>query len=410
MWSKALGITLGRFVRRGNLTINLPDRQVLRLGDGSGDAVLVTIHDSDTVRRLVLYPELAFGEAYTDGTLTIAGDDLQGLMATVLRNSDDAGRVWWQRIHVWLRTGLRRFMQNNAVALSRRNVAHHYDLSDDLYDLFLDADRQYSCAYFRHPDDTLEQAQHQKKAHIAHKLRIEPGMRVLDIGCGWGGMALTLARDFGADVTGITLSAEQLGVATKRAETAHLSRQVRFNLMDYRAVTGTFDRIVSVGMFEHVGLPHYDTYFRTIRDRLTPDGVALVHTIGSTTTPGASNPWIAKYIFPGGYIPSLSEVSAAIERQNLWIADVETLRLHYALTLRHWFDRFNTHADKVRELYDDRFVRMWRFYLAACEQTFRLRYQAVFQVQLTRSIEALPLTRDYIYEAERTEHLTRAAE
>jgi cyclopropane-fatty-acyl-phospholipid synthase len=410
MWSKALDLALTRFMRTGNLTLNLPDGQSLRLGDGTGDPVTANIHDAATVRRLVLFPELALGEAYMNGSLTIENDDIQGLLATVLANFDGADRVWWQKAHSHLRIALRRFMQNNVASLSRRNVAHHYDLSGKLYDLFLDADKQYSCAYFRHSDDTLDKAQYQKKLHIARKLQIKPGMRVLDIGCGWGGMALTLAREFGANVTGITLSQEQLAVAQSRASAENLDSKVSFHLTDYRDLTGTYDRIVSVGMFEHVGLPHFDTYFGTVRDRLAPDGVALIHTIGNTNAPGATNPWVAKYIFPGGYIPSLSEVAASVERQDLWITDVETLRLHYALTLRHWFDRFNAQADAVRKLYDDRFVRMWRFYLAASEQTFRQRHQAVFQVQITRNIAALPITRDYLFESASAESLSRAAE
>jgi cyclopropane-fatty-acyl-phospholipid synthase len=267
----------------------------------------------------------------------------------------------------------------------------------DLYDLFLDADRQYSCGYFRNLEDTLEQAQTNKKHHIARKLMIVPGMRVLDIGCGWGGMARTLARDYGAKVLGITLSEQQHAYAVETARREGLSDQVAYQLCDYRDVTGTFDRIVSVGMFEHVGLPHYNTYFKTIKDRLSPDGIALVHTIGWTGPPDATNPWIAKYIFPGGYIPTVSEVMQAVEATCLWPADIECWRLHYAYTLQHWSERFDANADAICDLYDDRFVRMWRFYLAACEQTFRHGRQAVFQFQLSRQIDAVPLTRDYLY-------------
>jgi len=268
-----------------------------------------------------------------------------------------------------------------------------------LFDLFLDDDRQYSCGYFRDPDATLEQAQADKKAHIARKLLIKPGMSVLDIGCGWGGMALTLARDHGAKVVGITLSEEQHAFASERVAREGLSDRIRFRLCDYRQVEGTFDRIVSVGMFEHVGLRHFKDYFAAIRSRLSPDGIALIHTIGWAGPAKATNPWIAKYVFPGGYIPALSEVMAAIEQNRLWSTDIECWRLHYAYTLRHWYDRFCAHEDEVLALYDDRFVRMWRFYLAACEQTFRHGPQAVFQVQLSRSVDAVPLTRDYIYSA-----------
>lgn len=398
MWTTALDHMLGALLQQGSVTLHLPDGSRRHYGDGTGDPVTVRLHDRASVAHLARNPELAFGETYMNGTLTIDGDDLQGLMAIIVTNYNMHRPVWWMR---WLgrtRTTLRRLRQNNIARSSRRNVAHHYDLSSALFDLFLDRDRQYSCGYFHTPDDTLERAQSRKKAHIAGKLLIEPGMRVLDIGCGWGGLALTLARDHGAQVVGVTLSQEQHKIATQRALREGLSDRVDFRLTDYRDVTETFDRIVSVGMFEHVGLPHFQPYFATIRDRLTPDGVALIHTIGRSAPPEATNPWMAKYIFPGGYIPSMSEVTAAIEAEGLWLDDIECLRLHYAYTLRHWYDRFNANADKVRQIYDDRFIRMWRFYIAACEQTFRHGRQAVFQFQISRRIDAVPLTRDYLYQ------------
>jgi cyclopropane-fatty-acyl-phospholipid synthase len=288
--------------------------------------------------------------------------------------------------------------QINGLGASKKNVAAHYDLTPALYDLFLDADRQYSCAYFRDARNSLEQAQADKKAHVARKLLIAPGMRVLDIGCGWGGLAITLARDFEAHVVGITLSEEQLAVARRRAEEAGLSGQVEFRLQDYREVEGTFDRVVSVGMFEHVGVPNYRTYFRTVRDRLAPDGVALIHTIGHAGPPSPTNPFIARHIFPGGYIPSLSEVAPAIERAGLRLCDLEAWRLHYAHTLRHWFDRFTARADEAEAIHDARFVRMWKFYLAASEATFRWGRQDVWQFQLSRKADSVPVTRDYLYE------------
>jgi cyclopropane-fatty-acyl-phospholipid synthase len=275
-------------------------------------------------------------------------------------------------------------------------VAHHYDLSGALYDLFLDADKQYSCAYFRDPGMTLEEAQAAKKALIAAKLRLEPGMRVLDIGSGWGGLALTLARDHGARVTGVTLSEEQLKVSRARAAAAGLEGQVDFHLRDYRAVTGQFDRIVSVGMFEHVGVPHYATFFATAARLLAPDGVMLLHTIGRNAPPAATSPWITKYIFPGGYVPSLSEVAAPIEASGLWLTDLEVWRLHYAETLRAWQRRFEANIDAVRALYDERFCRMWRFYLVASEMSFRAGRQCVFQLQLAHRQDAVPLTRAYL--------------
>lgn len=410
MWENALDRMLRLMLQSGNIVTVMPDGTMRHYGDGTGDPVNVRLKNRATVRHLVLNPELALGEAYMNGALTIDEDRLQDLLAIVVQNQRRGKRVIWQQSVLRLRAALRRLMQDNVARKARRHVAHHYDLSGELYDLFLDDDRQYSCAYFRSPGATLEQAQADKKEHIARKLLLAPGMRVLDIGCGWGGMALTLARDHGAQVLGITLSTEQHAVATERAAREGLADQVEFRLCDYRDVKGSFDRIVSVGMFEHVGLPHYDTYFRTIRDRLSPDGVALVHTIGWAAPPDATNPWIAKYIFPGGYIPTLSEISSAIENAVLWPTDIECWRLHYAYTLRHWLNRFTENEAKVQSLYDDRFVRMWRFYLAACEQTFRNGTQGVYQIQLSRSIDAVPLTRDYLYTDTKSDWMRRAAE
>jgi cyclopropane-fatty-acyl-phospholipid synthase len=269
---------------------------------------------------------------------------------------------------------------------------------------------QYSCAYFRRPDDSLDLAQAQKKALIAAKLRLQPGMRVLDIGCGWGGMALTLAQDYGVRVLGVTLSEEQHRVATARAREAGLADRVEFRLMDYRDVTGPFDRIVSVGMFEHVGVPHYDTYFAHVHDLLAEDGVALIHTIGRAAPPSATGPWVRKYIFPGGYVPALSEMMAAVERHDLWPTDIEVLRLHYAETLRHWHERFMAEVEAITALYDARFVRMFRYYLLGSEMAFRHGRQCVFQVQLARQRDAVPLTRDYLWQAAKADRTLRAAE
>ncbi len=397
MWERLLDRMLTSLLRFGTLELHMPSGRVGRYGDGTAPEVTVRLHDPAILRRLVLSPDLGVGEGYMDATLTIDDDDLHGFLEIAMRNMATDQRLKWRRVVRNSRAAMRWLAQFNPAGRARANVAHHYDLSGELYDLFLDADKQYSCGYFRTPDDTLEQAQQQKKAHIAAKLLIEPEMRVLDIGCGWGGMALTLARDHGARVLGVTLSEEQLKVARQRAEAEGLSDRVEFRLQDYRAVTGQFDRIVSIGMFEHVGVPHYREFFRHVHDMLTEDGVALIHTIGRTEPPGSTNPWMAKYIFPGGYIPAISEAMAAVEKEQLWPADIEVWRLHYAETLRHWEQRFSANTERARALYDDRFCRMWRFYLVACEQAFRYNWQCVFQFQLARKRDAVPLTRDYLY-------------
>lgn len=399
MWSRLLSAYLARLIRMGSLSVTFPDGRTRCHGPGGGGApdIAISVSDSATLRRLALNPHLELGEAYMDARLTIAGDDLHGLLELAMRNIAAGHDSALNRLMQGWRDLTRSFAQRNHARASRRNVAHHYDLSAGLYDLFLDEDRQYSCAYFRSPDDPLDQAQVQKKAHIAAKLRLQPGMRVLDIGCGWGGMALTLAREHGARVLGITLSQEQLAIARQRAEAAGLADRVSFDLVDYRAVPGQFDRVVSVGMFEHVGAPNFLTYFRKLRDLLTPQGVALIHTIGRSGPPGSTNPWIAKYIFPGGYIPALSEVMAAVERAGLVSTDVEIWRLHYAMTLRHWHDRFMARREQAARIYDQRFVRMWKFYLVASEQVFRHAGQCVFQLQLARDQTAVPLTRDYLH-------------
>ena len=397
MWLKLLDHGLGALVSEGDLVLCLPDGSRRRYGDGTGRQVVVHLHDPALVRRLVRNPALAVGEGYMDGTLTVEGDDLHGLTGLGTRAVAARRGAAWHRAAALMRQALRSVEQFNPAARARANVAHHYDLSGALYDLFLDSDRQYSCAYFTRPDMTLEEAQAAKKAHVAAKLLLRPGMRVLDIGCGWGGLALDLARNHGVEVLGVTLSREQHQAACARAQAEGLADRAVFRLMDYRDVTGQFDRIVSVGMFEHVGTPHYREYFRKVQDRLTSDGVALIHTIGRAAPPGPTNPWIARYIFPGGYVPALSEMMAAAERADLWPTDIEVWRLHYALTLRHWHDRFMANIDQARALNDDRFCRMWRFYLVASEMALRTGRQCVFQLQLARQRDAVPLTRDYLH-------------
>ncbi len=410
MWTAFLARFLRRLIRDGHLAVSIGGGPEMTFGNGRGQKVTVRIRDRATLRRLVMDPELTVGECYVDGALVIEGDDVQGLLGIIARNGGQSAQLAFPaRIMAVLRHVRRRLDQSNPEAGARRNVAHHYDLTPAIYDLFLDADRQYSCAYFTDTGLSLDAAQAAKKAHIARKLLISPGMRVLEIGCGWGGLALTLARDHGAQVTGITLSQEQLAVARARARAAGLADRVTFELTDYRAIGGRFDRIVSVGMFEHVGAPNFGAFFDVVRDRLTEDGVALIHTIGRTAPPNATNPWIARYIFPGGYVPSLSEVAGAIEESRLRVGDIECLRLHYAMTLRCWFDRFSAQADAAAALKGDRFVRMWRYYLAASEQTFRHGPQDVFQFQLCRRPDAVPITRDYLY-APAGQGLAQAAE
>ena len=396
-----LRFALRRLIHTGTLTVRLPGGATERFGEGSPEAGFA-ITDRRTLRRLGTNPVLAFGEGYMDGTIRPLDCSLFALLDLLTRNMNGEGSHPGEMVQEWLRRAKRRLDQLNPAGRARRNVAHHYDLNGRLYSLFLDRDRQYSCAYFPTGRETLDEAQALKKRHIAAKLKLDrPGLEVLDIGSGWGGLALTLARDFGARVTGITLSTEQLDAARARAVEAGLSDRVQFALMDYRAWGRKVDRIVSVGMFEHVGIGHFRRFFRTIHDALRDDGVALVHAIGRMEGPGATNPWLAKYIFPGGYAPALSEVMAAVEKERLWVTDLEVLRLHYAETLAHWRARFAGNRDSIASLYDERFCRMFEFYLTGCELGFRHGRHMNWQLQLTRGAGALPGTRDYMVEAER---------
>lgn len=392
---------LGKFIREGELVVATPNG-VHRFGaPRAGHApVEITLTNHATGRRIALNPALAAGEAFMDGKLLVGSDDIMALLDLIGHNvrwdRENPTRVALWRAQRWL-SGI---AQINGAIRARRNVAHHYDLNDRLYDLFLDADRQYSCAYFTDTGNTLAQAQQDKLAHIAAKLLLAPGLHVLDIGCGWGGLALYLNRVAGVRVTGITLSQEQLNVARARAEKAGVADQVRFELIDYRAVEGQFDRVVSVGMFEHVGRPNYRQFFDTVHERLTPDGVALVHTIARADGPGVTDPWTAKYIFPGGYAPALSEILPAIEKAWLWTTDIEILRVHYGYTLRHWYDACRAQRTEIESLYDARFYRMWMFYLAAAASAFFHDGHMNAQIQLTKRRDSVPLTRDYMVKAE----------
>lgn len=389
------------FVKVG--TLNLLDSKggAHRFLSTPGPEISIRTHSTAIERRLCFSPMMALGEGYMNGELTVRNGDIYDFIYFCALNV--------QKFHfspigtlVEHLASLRRFFhQQNPIHKSLRNVAHHYDLSEDLYRLFLDEDMQYSCAYFKSLEDNLETAQENKKHHLLAKLRLEPGQKVLDIGSGWGGLAITLAREAKVDVTGLTLSEEQHRVATQRVKEAGLEDQVRFYLRDYRKETGTYDRIVSVGMFEHVGIKHYQEFFSQVSSLLKENGEALLHSIGSSSGPGIPNPWINKYIFPGGYCPALSETLSALEPSKLYVTDIEILHHHYAQTLRHWRARFVAHHDRVKKQWGETFFRMWEFYLAASEIAFRKRGLMVFQIQMMRNSELAPLTRDYIAEEER---------
>jgi cyclopropane-fatty-acyl-phospholipid synthase len=393
---RLLRAALENLVRAGDLRITTAGGSTFAVGDGSGKPVAIRFTSRVAERNILIDPEVTFGEAYMDGGVVVEQGSIADVLAIALGQDRHGRPPGWARPQWLLRYLYRRITQLNRRPRSRRNVAHHYDLDGQLYALFLDADRQYSCAYFEVPDQSLDDAQLAKKRHLAAKLLITPGKRVLDIGCGWGGLALYLAEHCGAHVTGITLSEQQHAMARVRAAEKGVSRALEFRLQDYRDVPETFDRIVSVGMFEHVGVGYYDAFFRKCRNLLDDNGVMLLHSIGRSEGPNVTNPWIAKYIFPGGYIPALSEVLPAVERAGLLVTDIEILRLHYAETLKAWRERFLAQREQVERLYDGRFVRMWEFYLAAAEMAFREQAMMVFQMQLTRRQGVVPMTRDYI--------------
>lgn len=392
---------LERAIRIGRLRVVDASGAVHTFNGSPAGDVAIRLHDPALHWKLILRPRLYLPEAFMDGTLTIEEGSLFDLMDLFAVNLEALPEGLVAHLLNGSATLLRRAHQYNPVARAHRNAAHHYDLSDQLYELFLDRDRQYSCAYFREGTEDLDTAQLDKKRHIAAKLLIRPGQKVLDIGSGWGGLALFLAGECGAEVTGLTLSAEQHKIATRRAAATGLSDRVRFYLRDYREEGGRYDRIVSVGMFEHVGINHYGEFFAKLKSLLAPEGVALLHSIGRKDGPGSTNPWIRKYIFPGGYVPALSEVVPIAERFGLWITDIEVLRLHYAETLRAWRARFERNRERIRTIYDERFCRMWEMYLVGSEVAFRRQDLMVFQMQLAKAVDAVPLTRDYMFEWER---------
>ncbi len=359
----------------------------------------VTLLDKDLPRKFLLRPDLTIGEAYVNGRLTLRDNDVRAFLTFVLRNvrGRKIPRPLAGVVNFWKRLKSRSIW--NSIGVARTNVAHHYDISPGLYDLFLDASKQYTCAYFRRPDMTLEEAQTVKMAHIGSKLLLKPGMKVLDIGCGFGTLALTLARDFGVQVTGITLSEVQLDEARRRTKEAGLDGQVTFRMQDYRAVTENFDRVVSVGMMEHVGLHHLRTYFQKVADLLTPDGVALIHYIGRWSPPSTISPWFNKFIFPGAYCPSVSETMRVVEKTGLVLADLEVWRGHYERTLQEWLKRFDRNLGLVSQLQDERFIRLWRFYLQSAELSFSEAYLVIHQLQLSKARGTVPMSRDYLYPA-----------
>ena len=364
-----------------------------------GPEVTIRLHDKSLHYKLFWNPRLAVGEGYMDGGLTVEnGGQIIDLIDVIGANLNRLEANQVIKLRNWLTPLVRPIQQHNPIGKSRKNVAHHYDLSDELFDLFLDSDRQYSCGYFETPEDGLEQAQLAKKHHLAAKLLLDrPGLKTLDIGSGWGGLAIYLSQQTGADVTGLTLSTEQQAYATKRVQDLGITDQVRFDLCDYRLESGKYDRIVSVGMFEHVGVGYYVDFFNKIKSLLTEDGIAVVHTIARWDGPSVTNPWLRKYIFPGGYTPSMSEIFSATERAGVKVLDVEFLRLHYAETLKAWSINFRANRDKVKEIYDERFCRMWEFYLAGAETAFRRQDHMIAQLQISHDQEAAPLTRDYMF-------------
>jgi cyclopropane-fatty-acyl-phospholipid synthase len=400
--NKLLQGVVGRLVRTGNLTVTDPDGTVETFGDGSGALVHVVVKSHQAQRAILLDPTLAVPEAYMNGEIDfVEGDVLEFLRIVYQNMGPDGIDVAWTKAIEGLRIAFRRLQQINTATRSRRNVQHHYDLSREFYRLFLDDDMQYSCAYFERADMTLEEAQLAKKRHLAAKLRLQPGQQVLDIGSGWGGLGLYLAGTFDVNVLGVTLSSEQHTLATDRAHDAGLESHVHFELKDYRDLQERFDRIISVGMFEHVGVNHYRAFFDRCAALLKPDGVMVLHSIGRAGPPTSTNAFIRKHIFPGGYIPALSEVFPHIEKAGLMVTDVEILRLHYAETLKHWRERFLAQRERVVEIYGERFARMWDFYLAGSEAAFRWQDLMVFQLQISLKNDAVPITRDYIGKCEK---------
>ena len=410
---------LTSFVRVGTLKVIDAEGGTHLFGGSPGPSATMKLTDRSLYTKLFLNPELHAGEAYMDGRMSfVEGSTLRDFLTLFSVNRLSLGSYPLQKVLRRVSRGLKRFQQANKVGEAQANVAHHYDLGNDFYRLFLDEGMQYSCAYFTDPGETLEQAQRNKLRLIATKLRLAPGLKVLDIGSGWGDLALYLAAMEDVDVTGVTLSREQHALSNEKARAAGLAHRVRFELLDYRSMQGRFDRIVSVGMFEHVGVHHYPEFFAQVNALMQDDGLMLLHSIGHMSPPGTASPWLRKYIFPGAYSPALSEVFPVVEQASLWVTDLEFLRVHYADTLREWHRRFEANRPKIAAMYDERFCRMWEFYLISAEMMFRTGSQLVFHMQLARRRDAAPVVRDYVtdtqrryreLEAERLKPLARGA-
>ena len=392
---------LKAFIKTGSLTVIDAEGTRHVFSGTPGLNVTMQLSDPTLYKKLFFNPELHAGEAYMDGRMTFPGSSLRDFLTLFSMNRLSLGNQPVQRLLRRVSRGLKRFQQANPIGKAQQNVAHHYDLGNAFYELFLDEEMFYSCAYFRDDDDTLEAAQINKCRLIAAKLNLKPGQKVLDIGSGWGGMARYLAKVADVEVLGVTLSKEQFALAVDRTKAAGLDKRVHFELKDYRHLTQKFDRIVSVGMFEHVGVQHYGEFFSKVNELLSDDGVMLLHSIGHMSPPGTASPWLRKYIFPGAYSPALSEVFPAVENNSLWVTDCEFLRVHYATTLRHWHQRFEANRTKVAEMYDERFCRMWEFYLISAEMMFRTGSQEVFHMQLAKKRDAVPIVRDYITDVQR---------
>jgi cyclopropane-fatty-acyl-phospholipid synthase len=392
---------LKSFVRVGTLKVVDAAGGVHVFSGTPGPRVTMRLTDPTLYRKLFFNPELHAGEAYMDGRLSFEDSNLRDFLTLFSMNRLSLGSYPLQKVLRKVSRGLKGFQQANPVGKAQQNVAHHYDLGNDFYKLFLDEGMLYSCAYFLNDNETLEQAQRNKLRLIASKLNLKPGLRILDIGSGWGQLALYLAEMENVDVTGVTLSKEQHALSNDKARQAGLSDRVRFHLRDYRELDDRFDRIVSVGMFEHVGVHHYDEFFAKINALMSDDGVMLLHSIGHMSPPGTASPWLRKYIFPGAYSPALSEVFTSVEQASLWVTDLEFLRLHYAKTLNHWCRRFEANRAKVAQMYDERFCRMWEFYLISAEMMFQTGSQLVFHMQLARKRDAVPIQRDYITDLQR---------